>query len=132
MISKEERDTGRFFGEIDWLVMDSLIHYGVYKRYDNITVKPLLLSSFYYILVAIGFFFLQSPHLRLSGCLQGYARAPECCQLLVNPITLHEVVRSMDGWPRFLVNAPNSNCSFDQSRLGLEYGTRTSGLPLRG
>lgn len=55
MISKEERDTGRFFGEIDWLVMDSLIHYGVYKRYDSITVKPLLLSSFYYILIAIGF-----------------------------------------------------------------------------
>ncbi|XP_059352262.1 voltage-dependent calcium channel subunit alpha-2/delta-3-like isoform X2 [Daphnia carinata] len=32
VISKEERDTGRFFGEIDWLVMDSLIHYGVFKR----------------------------------------------------------------------------------------------------
>jgi len=32
VISKEERDMSRFFGEIDWLVMDSLIHYGVFKK----------------------------------------------------------------------------------------------------
>lgn len=32
VISKDERETGRFFGEIDWLVMDSLIHYGVFRR----------------------------------------------------------------------------------------------------
>lgn len=32
VISKDERETGKFFGEIDWLVMDSLIHYGVFRR----------------------------------------------------------------------------------------------------
>ena len=69
MISKEERDTGRFFGEIDWLVMDSLIHYGVYKRYDNITVKPLLLVRSIIFSSRLAFFSAESAFttIRLSA-----------------------------------------------------------------
>ena len=39
VISKEERDVSRFFGEIDLLVMNPLTHYGFFEKVKDLQ-KP--------------------------------------------------------------------------------------------